>query len=279
MRLKIDFTDGHFILINLHESMKKWATHVQQISNKYKFGLNKGRSAIGTENIKENKSTAVYKILLDTVKKLEQTKPIGFGIPETFSFDQDLLNRLHRYYTETASIVDKKTDLFKLVSKINYCVHELEEFTPNHNPTYTSDLWFHVDDYPIPMDCWLDLADQQQENYRFFDYDYDYTVRLDRSILGKCVLQAFEENDDPNANDCTGRLGSFGGFFIDTNNKLKELYSSDKFIDWCRQHGKLPHELPLEFVIGKVQQFSDEPGEYKNKTLVKLNFEVPSSIG
>jgi len=274
MRLEIKFTDGHSILINLHESMKEWASHVQQISNKYKFSLNKGRSAIGTEDIKENKSTEIYKILLDTVAKLEHTKPIGFDIPKTFSSDQNLLNRLHRYYTEAASIVDKKSELFELVSKINYCVHELEEFTTDHNPTYTSDLWFHVDDYPIPMDCWLDLGNQKQENYKFFDYDYDYTVRLDRSILGKCVLQAFQENDDPNAKDCTGRLGSFGGFFIDTNKKLKELYQSDKFINWCGQHGKLPHELPLEFVIGYVQQFSDEPGAYKNKTLEKLNFEV-----
>jgi hypothetical protein len=275
MRLKINFTDGHFILVHLHETVNKWASHVKQISNKYQFSLNKGRSAIGTGEIKENKGQAAYKILLDTVEKLKNIRPIGFDIPETFSSDQDLLNRLHRYYTESASEIDTKSELFKLVSKINYCVHELEEFTPSDNPTYVSDLWFHVDDYPIPMDCWIDLDDQQQENYKFFDYDYDYTVRLDRSILGKCVLQAFVEDDDPNARDCTGRLGSFGGFFIDTNKKLKELYESDRFTKWCRRHGKQPREFPLEFVIGKVQQFSDEPGEYKNKILAGLNFEVP----
>ena len=61
--------------------------------------------------------------------------------------------------------------------------------------------------------------------------------------------------------------------------KLKELYESDKFIGWCKQHGKLPRELPLEFVIGEVKNFSDEPTVYKHKTLAKLNFEVPSSIG
>lgn len=254
--------------------MKKWATHVQRIANKHKFSLNYGRSAIGTTDVKEGKSTAVYKILFDTVQKLEHIRPVGFDIPKTFTSDQDILNRLHRYYTETASVVDTESELFKLASKINYCVHELEEFTPRINPTYTSDLWFHVDDYPIPTECWIDLIDQQHENYKFFDYDYDYTVRLDKSILGKCVLQAFEENDDPNQKDCTGRLGSFGGFFIDTDNKLKELYSSDQFTNWCRQHGRLPRELPLEFVIGNVQQFSDEPNKFKHKTLENFDFEV-----
>jgi hypothetical protein len=275
MRLKIDFTDGHFIQVNLHETAKKWASHVKQISNKYQFTLNKVHSAIGTEDIQENNGSATYNILLDTVEKLKHIRPMGFDIPKNFSHDQDLLNRLHRYYTNSASEVDIKSELFKLVSKINYCVHELEKFTPSDNPTYVSDLWFHVDHYPIQMDCWIDLNDQQQENYKFFDYDYDYTVRLDRSILGKCVLQAFEENDDPNANDCTGRVGSFGGFFIDTNKKLKELYESDKFIQWCRRHGKQPHEFPLEFIIGKVQQFSDKPSEFKHKTLAGLNFDIP----
>ena len=279
MELTITFTDGHYIKIGLHQSAVAWAKHVQKISNKYQFSLNKGHSAIGTENIEDNKSGEIYKILLDTVDKLKHVRPIGFDVPKKFSPNQTLLNRLHRYYTESARAVDTQSELFKLVSKINYCVHELEEFTPSDKQTYVSDLWFHVDDYPIPMDCWVDLADQQQENFKFFNYDYKYTVRLDRSILGKCVLQAFEEDDDPNAKDCTGRLGSFGGFFIDINNKLKELYESDKFIGWCKQHGKLPRELPLEFVIGEVKNFSDEPTVYKHKTLATLNFEVPSSIG
>ena len=274
MELNINFTDGHSIEVRLHESAATWAKHVQRISNKYKFSLNKGHSAIGTEDIKHNKSTEIYKILLDTVAELKHKRPIGFDVPSQYTHDQDLLNRLHRYYTDSASVVDTDSELFQLVSKINYCVHELEEFTPSQNQTYVSDLWFHVDDYPIPMDCWIDLAEQDQENYRFFDYDYKYTVRLDRSILGKCVLQSFEENDDPNAKDCTGRQGSFGGFFIDTNNKLKELYQTDKFISWCKGHGKRPNELPLEFVIGNVEQFSDEPENYKHKTLAKLNFKA-----
>ena len=272
MKLTINFTDGHYINIRLHQCMSGWAKHVQKISNKYKFYLNKGQSAIGTSHIKDDKSKIVYKILLETVEKLKNIRSVGFEVPSQFKYDQDLLNRLHRYYTNSAIELNTESELFQLVSKINYCVHELEEFIPNHNTTYVSDLWFHVGNYPIPTDCWFGLEDLEQENYKFFDYDYKYTVRLDRSILGKCVLQSFEENDDPNAKDCTGRKGSFGGFFIDTNNKLKELYQTKKFHSWCKTHGRLPGELPLEFVIGNVEHFSDEPKNYNNKILDKLNF-------
>ena len=290
MDLKITFTDGHYIDVILHDSMKRWAEHVQKISVKYKYGLNSGKSAVDTGKVENNenlqldkndddKAVNVYKVLLDTVTKLETIRPIGFDIPKNFTYDQELLNRLHRYYTDTAAVVDKESETFELASTVNYCVHELEDFTNTRNVGYISDLWFHIHDYPIPMECWIDLKDQEQENYKFFNYDYKYPVRLDRSILGKCVLQSFEENDDPNAKDCTGRIGSFGGFFIDTDNKLKDVYESDKFKVWCNKHGRKIKELPLEFVIGHVKKFSDEPTSYKDKILDKLNFMVPSSIG
>ncbi len=276
MKLTIEFTDGHHIKINLHDSMIPWAKHVQTLTGKYKYGLNDGQSAIGT-----HKAPEVYKILLDTIEKLQPLRPIRFTVPENLTNDQEVLNKLHRYYTDSCAVVEQDSELFDLVSKINYCVHELEAPAPSTiTEGYISELWIHIDDYPIPTDCWFDLRDMEQENYKFFDYDYEYVVRLDRSILGKCVLQAYEENDDPNAKDCTGRAGSFGGFFIDTNKKLKNFYQSNKFDDWCKGHGKDTKEWPLEFVIGNVEQFSDKPEQYKNKTLAKLNFvTVPSSIG
>ena len=65
MKLTIDFTDGHNIKINLHDSMTPWAKHVEKLSGKYKYGLNDAQSAIGT-----HKATEVYQILLDTIEKL-----------------------------------------------------------------------------------------------------------------------------------------------------------------------------------------------------------------
>ena len=95
MKLTIDFTDGDNIKINLHDSMTPWAKHVENLSGKYKYGLNDAQSAIGT-----HKATEVYQILLDTIEKLQQPRPIGFNVPKKFTHDQEVLNKLHRYYTE-----------------------------------------------------------------------------------------------------------------------------------------------------------------------------------
>jgi len=283
MKFRLDFSDGHHIIVQLHECMKPWADHVEKISGKYQYSLNSETSALHDNNFSDDESRKikhVYDVLLDTAKKLDHVRPMGITLPDTFSHDQDTLNQLHRYYTDSAVSVEKDSELFELVSKVNYCVHELEEFTSDRNTGYASDLWFHVAAHPIPMDCWIDLKTLHDENYKFFDYDYDYTVRLDRSILGKCVLQSFQENDDPTAVDCTGRLGSFGGFFIDVNKNLKQVYQSESFVSWCSKHGKAVRDMPLEFVIGKVDKFSDEPDNYVNKDLLKLTFDpVPSSIG
>ena len=280
MKLTIDFTDGHNIKINLHDSMTPWAKHVEKLSGKYKYGVNDAQSAIGTQQVDAktqaigtHKTTEVYQILLDTIEKLQQSRPIGFDVPKKFTHDQEVLNKLHRYFTDSSEVVDQKSELFEHVLKINYCVHELEDFTSSRNKVHDSFHWIHICDYPIPMDCWIDLKDKEQENYKFLDYNYEYAVRLDRSILGKCVLQAYEENDDPNAKDCTGRSGSFGGFFIDTNRNLKDFYQSNKFNNWCKSHGRDTKEWPLEFVIGNVEQFSDRPEQYRTKTLAKLHFD------
>ena len=282
MKLTISFTDGHFILIHLHESMKKWASHVQQISNKYHYSLNSELSALYNgkfENKDSDRIKLVYGILLETVNTIEDDRLKEISLPTEFTHDQNLLNKLHRYYTDNAKVVDQNSELFRNVSKINYCVHELESYTINRyaGTGYHSHLWFHVRENPVPIDCWVNLEEHEKENYNFFNYDYKYTVRLDRSILGKCVLQCFEENDDPNAKDCTGRLGSYGGFFIDTDNNLRELYQSDKFVSWCKSHGNEVKEMPLEFVIGNVERFSDEPKNYVHKTLSKINFDLVST--
>jgi hypothetical protein len=89
-------------------------------------------------------------------------------------------------------------------------------------------------------------------------------VLLDQSILGKCVLQSFIENDDPTQDDCTGRLGSFGGFFIDLNDNRKKIYKSTQFKDWIKSYNMT--NIPYEFPIGYVEsdQFKEFSLRYKD---------------
>ena len=295
MNILLKFKDKHTVKVYLHDTdvMHRWFMHCRKIHGKYGYRNNQALAAIDTgkqhgddklslTSGDESKASKVYDILIDTLSELEKLNlSPNFEVPDNFTNDQQVLNNLHRYFTDNAKSYQNDSVVFGLVSKINYCVHELEDFTKDRNNGYVSDMWLHVSRYPIPMDCWFDFTlPERKQNYTFFDYDYKYTVRLDRSILGKCVLQSYEENDDPNASDCTGRDGSFGGFFIDTDQKLKTLYQSESFIQWANSHGKKVSDLPLEFVIGYADDFSDDPATYQTKVLEDMEFNVvPSSIG
>ena len=287
MKIKILYSDNNFILIALHnlDSIRKWHTHCNKLVSKYSYRMNNPLSAIETGKIKGNETLAlntsdkdkiqkVYTILLDSLKKLsDKDMNVNFKVPNQFTFDQTVLNNLHRYYTDNAKKFKQDTRIFELISNINYCCHELEDFTTMRRQGYVSDLWFHISKYPIQMDCWMSFTDSEiKENYNFLDYDYQYPVRLDRSILGKCVLQAYEEDDNPLADDCTGRLGSFGGFFVDTDQKLKKIYQSELFRNWCSTHRVTPDKLPLEFLIGQVQEHSDDMTAYIHKNFEGIEF-------
>jgi hypothetical protein len=83
-------------------------------------------------------------------------------------------------------------------------------------------------------------------------------VILNESILGKSVLQSFSENDNPNAQDCTGRLGSYGGFIIELDDNRKNIYRSKEFISWAQSHNRVFNSLPLEFPIGYIPDFKNQ---------------------
>ena len=294
MKIKIVYTDNNCIDIQLNNSgtISKWFEHCKKINDKYGYSCTGNLSAIHTNNlspiqtnkVKGSKERAgdVYQVLLDTVAKIKESgKTLSFTVPDNFTHDQTILNDVHRYYTDNAVLTTPGSDFFKLISMLNYCVHELEDLTENtSNKEFVDEfdletLWLCCGRHPVPMDCWINFNTvEQKENYNFFDYDYDYTVRLDRSILGKCVLQAFQDDDDPGAKDCTGRLGSFGGFFIDKRKDRKTLYQSSRFKNWCSKYETTPAELPLEFVIGYVSH-SDLPlTEYSEKQLKSMEFIV-----
>ena len=65
MDLKITFTDGHYIDVILHDSMKRWVEHVQKISAKYKYGLNSGKSAVDTGKVENNENLQLDKHDID----------------------------------------------------------------------------------------------------------------------------------------------------------------------------------------------------------------------
>jgi hypothetical protein len=229
---------------------------------------------------------------------LQKLKDIGFNtdlfdLPESFNFDQNLLNKLHRFFTYNVLWYHDKDnndnpfdpkfkikcmsyqDWHALLNEINTSVHNLEIYTTtvNRNILKAHPLKFlQVLLNPEPTsNSWIDFnLEEQQENYKYQVYKNKFKkplVRLDNSILGKSYLYSFLDHDDPTCVDCTGRLGSHGNFHIDLDDNLNNLYSSDEFEEWLADYNII--NPPLEFPIGTVIK----PHRWFLKSIIKSKVE------
>ena len=275
MKLKINFENNHHILIELFENttMEKWFDHFFKANNNCSYKFN-------DQNVYIDNQARAWPTIINAIAKI---KEMGFDVPievpDNFNYSQQLLNELHRFYTTNAEWSEKQNKkYFDLISEINLAVHVLEQHTDIQvNKTFTESIspaFFHFQLNEEPKTHWLNFSNEDQKlNYTYFDYDYDYIVKLDRSILGKCVLQSFEEHDDPREKDCSGRLGSFGGFWIELDKNVKKIYESQKFIDWCLEYKCDYKKLPLEFPIGYVSSFTDyNLFTFYNKKFLNIDF-------
>jgi len=287
LKLHIIFQDELLIEIILlqNDAVTKWFKHFQKFTaNKNYYNpclihssewINQYRGVINPD----------WDEILSAILELESLGyQLPWSIPETFDFQQKTLNQLHRFFTYNVLWYHELSDnptkqnpfdpQFKLppdinfqqwlglINRINTSVHKLENFTaPHENKT------FICNQYPLSflafmpvrksytdLEPWLQFTEEEQV-HNFTDYfasDLPQVI-LNRSILGKPVLQSFYENDDLNAHDCTGRLGSYGGCEIELNQNRKQIYRSDRFIQWAASHGRTIESLPLEFPIGYVK--------------------------
>jgi hypothetical protein len=96
-------------------------------------------------------------------------------------------------------------------------------------------------------------------NYTYFDYcHYPNLVCLGRTILGKCLLQSFYDDDDPRDKDCTGRTCSNGTLILDRDNNKRSVYHSKEFSNWLKFYHLDLKKIPLEFPIGYALNFTQE---------------------
>jgi hypothetical protein len=283
MKLKLCFDDDSFdVCLFENKTISKWFQHFKQINSSNNYtAVNVSLVSMTSEY-----NVASWKNIQDTMKKL---KSIGFQVPDVtadFDRDQKTLNFLHRFFTfnvlwyykqehnpDTPNPYDRNfkipedmsfQDWFDIINVINDAVHNLERFTvPHVNKKLIEDHYpldyvlFRPNKKPHDLIPWLPFDEEDiKYNYTYFDYDHNYQlVTLNQSILGKCMLQSFYENDDPTADDCTGRLGSFGGFVVDLNNNRKSLYCSSEFKQWVESYHLDLKNLPLEFPIGYINNF------------------------
>ena len=145
MKLKVNFENNHHILIELFENstMEKWFNHFFKANNKCSYKFNDGNIYI------ENKANA-WPVIKNAISKI---KEMGFNVPievpDNFNRDQQLLNELHRFYTNNAIWAERQNKkYFNLISEINLAVHVLEQYTDiQSNKTFTENVdpaFFHL---------------------------------------------------------------------------------------------------------------------------------------
>ena len=287
MKLHIEFLDDSFaeIVLLQNDAVAKWFKHFKKLTadkNYYSPSLIQSLDWTKQPNSTIDQHWAHLKSAALELQNLGYRMP--WSIPDKFDRQQQTLNRLHRFFTYNvlwyhelwpdANKPNPFDPQFKpsqditfqqwldLVDRINQSVHRLEDFTePHENKTFIQEqhplsfvLFNTLKKSTTDLDPWLEFtANDQAHNFNDYFAMESPMVTLDRSILGKCVLQSFYDNDDPNAEDCTGRLGSFGGFEIELDSTKKQIYLSDQFTRWAASHGRTVESLPLEFPIGYIK--------------------------
>lgn len=296
------FLTKKHIIVKLYNDpvVIKWFKHFKPIYDSYGIRHLEASydKSIRRRSVFEN---FTYKNSWKTIERsIRQLESLGyimpFDLPDEFDYKQQTLNKINRFYTynmlwylhkdKTPNPFDDKfifpKDMsyktwYNILQPINNSICILENFTSN-----LLNSKFVDDNYPIyaigalpnlDMPVWLEFTeDEQKLNYSFMERTEENLVLLNSSMLGKSIMQSFYDHDDLLAKDCTGRLGSHGGFLIDTNVNRKKIYQSAEFNHWVEGHKLVIDALPLEFPIGFVAHTSMPLQNYVFNNLEKIEF-------
>lgn len=288
MQLKLVFPNDHITIeLKQHPTIEKWFKFFQDLTSRYPDYY---QMILSDENrYVRDKSLVNFTQHWETLQKsFEILREFGYQIPfvlpREFDFDQKTLNRLHRFFTyncewwhnqttesnpfDKAFVPPSSWDFaywYSIIGPINESVHELELCTPTDTkilhrvqprtallPSFVINNSKSITG-EIIQTCYLPFDSQDQLlNYEPMDFSRGAPVTLNASILGKCMLQSYFEEDDPTAQDARGREGSYGGYCIHLNRRRQEIYQSDHFRQWAASYGRTVESLPLEFQIGHV---------------------------
>lgn len=271
MQIKINYANGHRILVQLFDNpaVKKWFDYFSTKNYNYRYQYYQVPMYDEAVEIEYH-----WANIQRALAKLSQIG-LDFDLPEQFDYQQSILNKLHRFFTYNLLWYDvkdstpnpfnpdfklvnfTKDEWFSTIDPINQAVHCLERrVIPTENANSINPLIKGLSfktDKPNGL-SWLSFDETDfKQNYEYLNnIHHQYLVTLDGSILGKCVLDSFVTDDDPSAIDCTGRLGSHGGFVIDTNSTRQQVYESSAFKSWAESYNLSPDQMPCEFPIGYV---------------------------
>jgi hypothetical protein len=320
MKLRLNFLDNNYIVIDIFEENVEWFKFFQNLKNNNQYFPTIQPSQIGfySNNMlkklmfrlnffKSRDTNSWLEIIRNTEYLKSQNFQLPYELPRKFNFSQGLLNTIHRFFTynsvwamescnhdmsgNTAIAPSNPnpfdssfvpTDTLKFlttISNLNIAVHNLESLCMTNNKQSVLKIikdnkicWIHPrSNFDYTSNGWFQVGAILDEFQKSYINSYPNVI-MSEEIQGKSYLRAFIDNDDPTKLDVTGRYGSYGGFFIDTNNDRKTIYESQEFKDWLDQYNLKKEDLLLEWPLGQVTDSSLELKRFSQSSFIDIDF-------
>ena len=280
MKLKLNFKNNNYIVIDVLKENSNWFLHFQnmhlQVTN---FTL------CPISLYSQSKYQEIHEI---SKKLVDQGFALSYSLSETY--DQLLLNQIHRFFTYNSLRVhgdlndhpfpkiDDVTTFLNDINQLNIIVHELEsstvtsakKYVRKYHPEFNGMLCrAHTGICSDPT--WFTANNVQLELQREY-LNINTSVVMSEEIQGKSYLRAFIDEDDPTILDITGRYGSFGGFMIDTGRDRKKIYESQSFNDWLNSYGLNKKDLLLEWPLGQIVDLRGPLSNFDATEFISIDF-------
>lgn len=192
---------------------------------------------------------------------------IDLNLPsDAIDLNQDLLNKLHRYFTESKKLVVEERrwknwqSVTSILDKINDEIHDLEYYCNTANKNLLAETKQNFDEVcltptQIENHHWCNLDEKDREYHSACHYD----VILGPQILGKSLWKSYIDNDNPNHWDTSGHHCNAGSLIIVPTQKQREnIYKSKSFIKWLTLND-YKHNAYYDFPVGNVKNKKELP--------------------
>jgi hypothetical protein len=305
MKIKLDFHDNHYIIIDVFEENSQWFNFFEERKklNEYNPSLELERLCCYSDNYDAREWD---KIVENTEYLKSQNFKLPYELPEKFDHNQELLNVIHRFFTynslwalqycnhdmtgitplvnmepnpfDNSFIPNDLEKFLTTISNLNLAVHKLELscMTLQKNRVLAiiknnSMRRITINHYEFTSNGWLVVGSNFDELQKSYTNNYPNVI-MSEEIQGKSYLRAFIDNDDPTKLDVTGRYGSYGGFIIDTNTDRRSVYESPEFNDWLGKYGLDKKELLLEWPLGQVIESTLDLNQFYPHQFIDMQF-------
>jgi hypothetical protein len=277
--VKIELLDNKFVDF--------WVNHFDNVKSTYQFIPRSNWWPFYKSNKKEAEPIIdTLLAIIDKVNNCDFLCPLPETIKKEYLTSLDLsaqqyLNRLHRYAVAACNyrdswVKDKRpmfdfvdydnNEFMYLINLLNQTIHALEEYveTPNKKQFFNcsksvefvvnsdASQYTDVDVYKDGVD--LDIPVELNKHLAITGAD----VWIKKDILGKDLITAFSDHDDPTADDVIFPPKIISGGFMVEFDDNKTLFNSNEFTQWfVKPIDPQDGNFPLGTVVSGKENISD----------------------